>query len=153
MGRPGEDGRALEHRDEFEKEEEEELDEQLDDYEDLIGHHVDNNDTAVTAAAVRAHRGTEELEQDQLEDMFEAMELREYMGAPPPGDVREQTTADEPDDEEPPPLAAPGEPEEDEGALPVAAGEMWAGAFLGAPAPSEAFLGSSDWVKPEDEGE
>ncbi len=154
MGRPGEDGRDLEHRDDFEKEEEEELDDDLDQYDDLIGGAADNAGTAVTAAAVRAHRGTDDVEQDQLDDMFEALDLREFIGSPPAGDAKAQTTADEPEDEEPPPLAAPAEPDEDEGegALP-AQNEMWAGAFMGAPAPSELFIGSSDWVKPETDGD
>jgi hypothetical protein len=157
MGRPDDDIRDHLHREDFEKEEEEELDELEEQYDDLIGAGVDNNQMAATAEATRAMRAAQdqEQEQNQVDDMFDMMEEHEFIGAPPPmaEDVQKgRSTADE--DEEGSPLAAPGEPgdEDDEplpGALP---GENWAAdgqEALAAPAASEAFVSSSDWLKSE----
>jgi len=148
MGRPDDDIRDRQHRDEFEKEEEEELLEEEEGFDDLIGQQVDNSAMAGTAEAIRAHRAFKEQESQLTDEMFEILEEQKFVGAPPPlaETQHQQTTADEPDDEAPPPLAAPPD-EEDEAALPIGGGESWSSNLAPAPAATEPFVGSSDWLK------
>ena len=154
MGRGDDDLRDHRHRDDFQKEEEEELEEQGDDYDDLITAGVDNNQMAATAEATRAFRAAQDQEQeqqDQLDDMFEALDDLEFIGAPPPMETRDRSTADE--DEESSPLAAPDEPNEEDEPLPGArASDNWvadSADALASPAATEAFVSSSDWLKSE----
>ena len=153
MGRPGDDDlRDHRHREDFQKEEEEELEELGDEYDDLITAGIDNNQMAATAEATRAFRAgqEQEQEQEQLDDMFEVLDDLEFIGAPPPVATRDRSTADE--DEEGSLAAPPETPDEDEPLPGARPGENWVGDSadaLSSPAPTEAFVASSDWLKSE----
>lgn len=152
MGRPGEDGRDQRHRDEVAKERLEELEEEQDVLDDLIGNQVDNSIMAGTADAVRAQRGRDSADlASDPDEMFEHLDLRDFIGAPPSGSetAHDRSTADEDESEDGPSSPQSGDEDDAEVAV-VTGGDTWLSSRHAVPAPATAPVLLSDWLKKDD---